>query len=760
MARQESAAAGRGDSAADVVIVGESKLPVAIMRQPEQSPWLAVDDDDDDADGDRSERKVQKGARGNRRKRDAGKRPGGEGRRRSRSRRRRRESIDESGDPATALSVVSEQLWGLQQKLVGTYMAVARARLRRAFPDPALVATSSERSPPPGTSSTKYSQRTNAGAPAGGGGGGSRRPGKQKSVKAADADEASGPGNGQLEDGPDEETRLELVRGALVSLTDAWEHLVEAKGTIDRRSAIVFSGEKEEPGEGKGGDARASRGVAGDDESADDVAIALPMGEGFGSSRKDERADNLGSLWKGSLSEALARSVSDRGSGSGGGGHRLPDGEAARVSAGAAAGGVIDANGAGTTGGAGLQDVDGDVMARLAWTRAARRQLEARRAELFELCGDVSHACLSLRARAAGAGITAAPPSAGGSVGGGIAEALRSLPAQLEKLLSSAHPPLVLQDLDVCRDLHGRVWESLSGGGELAGSSTNTSSSASVGGKKARGSKKRPTQAEPDAKGTPSPPDDCDEGADHVAGTAGRYPPPLAETCVHSLARDGFIPGDSTAWSLCLAAEACYERALFDLGMVAGIPIADAPGAAAASAAAAGGAVAVSGVPEAQARIRKKLGDASNELGKLMAQCAGALVQAPSRPVPSEREAARPSPTGAPDSVAAQPPHPGLGCAVCVACAERWFRRSLAQFRAIDDARNTALLLCNLASVERLKPRAIIRLREVCPCPPAGPSAPSAAPEGSGGKRSGGGGSRGAAKEGVSAHPQGKRMSG
>ncbi|CAM9621730.1 unnamed protein product [Hapterophycus canaliculatus] len=188
--------------------------------------------------------------------------------------------------------------------------------------------------------------------------------------------------------------------------------------------------------------------------------------------------------------------------------------------------------------------------------------------------------------------------------------------------------------------------------------------------------------------------------------------------------------------------------------MVAGVPVASAPGAAA-------GAVAVSGVPEARARIRKKLGDASNELGKLMAQCAGALVQAPPPLAPFHQKAARPSPrvtpTGdAPESDAARPLHPGLGCAVCVACAERWFRRSLAQFRAIDDARNTALLLCNLASVERLKPRAFVRLREACPCP-AGPwvsSGAAAAADSSGGKKSGGR-PAGAAKDGFSARPRG-----
>lgn len=755
MARQESAAAGRGDSAADVVIVGESKLPVAIMRQPEQSPWLAADDDDDDeGDSGRGEDTSQKERRGTRGKQDGRKRPGGGGH--PRSRRRRRESIDESGDPTTALSVVSEQLWGLQQKLVGTYVAVARARLRRAFPDPALVATSSEGpSPPRSSSSTKHSRRANGGSARSSAGSGSRNPGKQKSGKTTDTEEGSRVGNGQLDDGPDEETRLELVRGALSSLTDAWEHLVEAKGTIDRRAAIVFTGEKgeEQQDEAKDGDARAAFGVPRGDKGADKAAVT-PTGEGFDSSRQDERADNLGPLWKGSLSEALARSGNDSVGGGGDGGIGRLDAATGTISAPAAAGSVMHANGAGTTGAEAIQDADRDAMARLAWNRAARRQLETRRAELFELCGDVSHACLSLRARAFGSRTAAASPGGGGGGGSStMAEALRSLPAQLEKLLSSAQPPLALQDLDVCQDLHGRVWESLNGNGELAGTNTNASSSSfvtSTGGKKVRGLKRNPTQADPEMDGTIPQPDGGNV-ADH-AGTARRDPRPLAETCVHSLAKDGRVPGDSTAWSLCLAAEACYKRALVDLGMVAGVSIAGAPGPAAAASA-----VAVSGVPEAQARIRKKLGDASNELGKLMAQCAGALVQAPSPPARSDQEAASPSPRvtpiEAPEPVAAQPRHPGLGCAVCVACAEIWFCRSLAQFRAIDDARNTALLLCNLASVERLKPRAVARLREACP---AGSWVSSPLTTQSSGGKKCDGRLTGATKDGVSARSQGK----
>ncbi len=696
MARQEAAVAGDGSGESDVVIVGESNRPVAIMRQ-KQNPWLAVDDEDDDED-DEEEFRDKLGRRSGEHDEDektGGDRgSGGVGRRR-----RRRGSRDESEDPATALSVVSEQLWGLQQKLVGTYMAVARARLGRAFPDPVLVATPSPspfpaRQPGKGGGSSGSRKKKAASAAAGGGGG----------------QEAAGVGSGNPEDGPDEETRAELVLGALDSLCAAWEHLAEAKSTLDRRSTAVFAGERAGEGAGDSG---------GDDRSADGSEASSADG-GFAAaaaaaSRRDERAEKLGALWKGSLSEALARSGHESGGGGDGSG-------AGGMSEGLACAGDANETAAAAAAAAArlarFHDADGDVLERLAWTRAARRKLESRRAELFELCGDVAHACVSVRARAAGAGAgaeAAAPPV------GGITEAQRSLPGRLQELLSSARPPLELEGLDVCRELHGRVLEALRGGVERGGTSAA---------KKGRG---------PNRSRAPAGADGLEEalkaaclsegGASGGTAAPEEDPRPLAATCVHALAKAGRVPGDPMAWSLCLAAEACYERALLDLDKVGGALDPDAAAAAAAAGAGAignrvrdGGRLEIgdavfSGVPEAHARIRKKLGDASNELGKLMAQCAGALVQAPAPPrsdAPVGNGDAQPessySPGGAPP-----PPHPGLGCAVCVACAGRWFRRSLAQFRAIDDARNTALVLCNLASVERLQPRALARLREACP---------------------------------------------
>ena len=713
MARQESAAAGGGPGESDVVIVGESKRPVAIMRQ-KQSPWLAVDDDDDD-DKDKGDG-------------EEGGKSGGVGRRR-----RRRGSRDESEDPATALSVVSEQLWGLQQKLVGTYMAVARARLRRAFPDPLLVATPS----PPESEDQS-------------GKGKSSRASRRKTKGAGKACAAGGEGEhgsriGPSEHGPDEETRAELVQGALDSLCAAWEHLVEARGTLDRRSAAVFAGDDAEGGAGDGGS---------DDRSTDGSESASTEGVSA-AHRQDERAEKLGPLWKGSLSEALARSRQDGSSVSGAGGtHEAATGGSAGVS-----GPVVDADGAATAGTARPLSADDDVLGRLAWTRAARRQLESRRAELFELCGDVAHACVSLRARttaaAAAAGLAmpgAVPPSGGTSTA-----AQRSLPARLQELLSSTRPPLKLEDLDVCQGVHGRVWEVLSGPVERGVFDS------SGGGKRGHGVSRSRAQAGSGESGCLSESGGVAEGTegmilsysgDDSSATPKEDPRPLAETCVQSLAKAGRVPGDPMAWSLCLAAEACYERALLDLDRVNP----DVPTTGAGAAADTGatrlrnGDAMFSGVPEAQARIRKKLGDASNELGKLMAQCAGALVQAPAL---GDSQGARLAPNSEPDGAssapaAVTPQHPGLGCAVCVACAERWFRRSLAQFRAIDDTRNTALLLCNLASVERLKPRALARLGDACP------STTSVSASGGGGK--GGDRPRGG-KEGGAALSRGRLAS-
>eukprot|EP00752_Nemacystus_decipiens_P010351 g9221.t1 len=611
MARQESAAAGGGSGESDVVIVGESKRPVAIMRQ-RQSPWLAVDDDDDDDDDAGEERNDRSGkVGGNDEKAGNGRHGAGDGG--VERRRRRRGSRDESEDPATALSVVSEQLWGLQQKLVGTYMAVARARLRRAFPDPVLVTSS-----PPSE---------NEGQPGKGSGSRSTNRSRRKSTgktPVADGIGEHGSRSGPAEDGPDEETRAELVQGALDSLCAAWEHLVEAKGTLDRRAATVFAGENAEGGARDGGS---------DDRSTDGSESAAT--EGMLASNQDDRAERLGPLWKGSLSEALARSRQGSGGGSGAGGMH----EEAASSLAGVSGRVVDANGATTAVTGRTFSADDDVVARLAWTRAARRQLESRRAELFELCGDVAHACVSLRAKAVAAGIAMPAAGDGGTVAsstGSNTAAQRSLPTRLQELLSSTRPPINLEDLDVCQGVQGRVWEALSGPAEQGGARTGASGS----GKRGRGVNRSGTQASSNESDSPPESGGVDEGingvfpSDNSGGgrTAHKEDPrALAETCVHSLAKAGRVPGDSMAWSLCLAAEACYERALLDLDRVN----LDAPAIDASEAADAGNSrlkiadAMFSGVPEAQARIRKKLGDASNELGKLMAQCAGALVQAP-----------------------------------------------------------------------------------------------------------------------------------
>lgn len=690
MARQESVAAGGGPGGPDVVIVGESRRPVAIMRQ-KQSPWLAVDDDEDDGEEEETSDKACTAVENveNKRSGYGGGPDGSVGRRR-----RRRGSRDESEDPATALSVVSEQLWGLQQKLVGTYMAVARARLRRAFPDPVLATTPS---PPEneGHSGTGTGRRSNNGL------------GTKQARKTAAAG-GTREHEPRSEDGPDEETRAELVQGALDSLCAAWDHLEEAKGTLDRRSSTVFAGEKNaEDGAADGSD----------DRSTDGSELAATEGA-LPENRQDSRAEKLGPLWKGSLSEALARSQESSGGSGGGGGAEGVHEEVASTSA-DVSGGVVGSDGAATAGTARPPNADDDVLGRLAWTRAARRQLESRRAELFELCGDVAHACVSLRAKATVAGF--AIPAAGGHGAAAATStrsntaAQRSLPARLQELLSSTRPPLQLEDLDVCRGVHGRVWEALSGPVEQRDART----SASASGKKGRGANRSRTQAGSGEREPLPESDGIDEGIEEMAishdSTIGSVaakedPRPLVETCVHSLAKAGRVPGDPMAWSLCLAAEVCYERALLDLDRVnPDVPTADV------TAADAGEDAMFSGVPEAQARIRKKLGDAANELGKRMAQCAGALVQAPP---PGDNQGKQPAPiseTGGAPSTAATPQHPGLGCAVCVASAEEWFRRSLTQFRAIDDTRNTALLLCNLASVERLKPRALARLKDACP---------------------------------------------
>lgn len=461
-----------------------------------------------------------------------------------------------------------------------------------------------------------------------------------------------------------------------------------------------------------------------DDDLIADVAGG-PAERGVAVSR--ERAEKLGPLWKGSLSEALARSGDERGNSSGEIDSAGMNSKVARNPAGVSATAV-------ESGAAGFRDADDDMKERLAWTRAACGQLDSRRAELFELCGDVAHACVSLRARTIGAGISMATSD-------GNTEAQRSLPARLQELLSSTSPPLKLEDLDVCQGSHGNVLEAFKGSVKhgVTTNGTKTGNSTQTGGKKGRGPNRSRTQVGPGGDRSLLTPDGVDEGLKTTTPASSTAPMDcphlLAETCVHALAKAGRVPGDPTAWSLCLAAESCYERALLDLDRIGGVPIPNF-GRTGVTAAAAAGAMAFSddrscgnqldvreavfiGVPKAQARIRKKLGDASNELGKLMAQCAGVLVQAPPpcpspHPVP-DKEGAQPVSTTSASPAAQTPQHPGLGCAMCVACAEKWFRRSLTQFREIDDARNTALLLCNLASVERLKPRALARLREACP---------------------------------------------
>eukprot|EP00903_Cladosiphon_okamuranus_P008405 g8081.t1 len=647
MARQESAAAGGGSGESDVVIVGESKRPVAIMRQ-KQSPWLAVDDqDDEEEEEEKSDRAAKMGGHdGTQGGGHGGGGGGGLGRRR-----RRRGSRDESEDPATALSVVSEQLWGLQQKLVGTYMAVARARLRRAFPDPVLVATSSP-SEKEGQSGKRTGNRNNDGT---------RRKNTGKASAAGGAGEY-GSRSGRSEDGPDEETRAELVQGALESLCAAWEHLVESKGTLDRRSAMVFADENAEGGGVDGGS---------DDRSTDGSESAAA--EGVSAAHlQDERAEKLGPLWKGSLSEALARSRQGTSNGSGGRDAGDMHKEANNNSAGMS-GRVVNANGAATASTRRSLYADDDVWGRLAWTHAARRQLESRRAELFELCGDVAHACVSLRARAMVAGLATPAAGDGRAVASSTCPnttAQRSLPARLQELLSSTHPPLKLEDLDVCQGVHGRVWDALSGPVEQGVAKSGASSS----GKRGRGVNRSRTQAGSSKSGSLPESSDVDEGikgmvlsASSTGGSAApkEDPRPLAETCVHSLAKAGRVPGDPMAWSLCLAAEACYERALLDLDRVNPDVSSTDAGAVAETGAIRrrNGDAMFTGVPEAQARIRKKLGDASNELGKLMARCAGALVQAPA---PRNSQGARPASNSEPDGSSSAPTaltlqHPGLG---------------------------------------------------------------------------------------------------
>lgn len=694
MARQESAAAGRNDgSVGDVVIVGDSRQPVAVMKQP--TPWLAVDDTDEEDNCDADDSKNVGGTTG------GGRRGAGSSRKSGCRTARRRVSFDESEDPATAISVVSEQLWGLQQKLVGTYMAVARARLGRGYPAQFPLQFPSDQ----GHVSAPVGPRgCQSGAAGNGGPGSGRTAGRENRGAGGRGDAAEGT------DSPDDESRVELATGALDSLCAAWEHLTEAMITLDRRAAGALACEeaaKMGNGHSTDGDtadtaALEMKGNAADNKNACASAAQNSKIRSCGGAAREQRAVDLGPLWAGSLSEALARSGSDADAtmqtcnGANGGKISRADGGGA---AGDFAPGVSEA---GEKNGSSAAERDGDSTRSVAWDRAARCQLEARRAELFELCGDVAHTCFSLRTAAPGGAVVAATTRFNRTH-----DSLARLLPRLEGLLASARPPLVLADLDVCRSLHGQVCRAL-GGSDEDGTTSNVD------------------------------------------------PPPLLGICIHSLAKSGLIPGDPTAWSLCLAAEACYKQALIHLAgtctggdsretdrgiltAVEGRRRSEAnhkskghPPKWSDKITGSSFDIAAAMVIEADARLRRKVGDASNELGKLMSHCAGVLVQAPVPKVPPSQEVPRDSsasPENSPITTAASStvtvdlssagrfgpqPHLRLACAVCVACAQGRFRQSLEEFRAIDDARNSALLLCNLASIERLKPRALARLREVC----------------------------------------------
>lgn len=661
---------GRDDSAADVVIVGERRVPVAVMRQP--NPWLAVDDDEEDDEGNKGRR----GARTIRRSAD--------GRPSRTNRGRRRGSFDESEDPATAMSVVSEQLWGLQQKLIGTYMAVARARLGRGFPDLSSSAYVTN-----GYVAEEQGRHSGSsfGSP------GIRAPHEGKKV-------AGGKDEGETEDGPGEETRAELVAGTIDSLCAAWDHLTEAMVTLDRRAAGALACEEAARVGGLANqnypvDVDQNRRNAGKAASTINRA-AQPSECEQHECAQEEQAEDLGPLWAGSLSEALARSGDDSEAdddvGNTRGSFRIHGGTADCVDGAGVSEEVLDSS---------LKSEKINTTGNPAWDRAASRQLGARRAELFELCGDIAHACFSMRSAA-----TAAVTNRSRSPDKDLLEGL--LP-RLEALLSSARPPVELADLDVCRSLHGHVWEA------LLGSTKNCDKRIVDGGKPSVSGMSKGVSSHRNA---------------FDGGSAMRLccdPAPLVGTCVHSLAGKGQIPGDSVAWSLCLAAEACYEQAVLDLPYGGGSRQAERgrvlpPGFDAE-------ALIAKAAIEARARLRRKLGNASNELGKLMSQCAGVLVQAPAPLLPQQTVRTRLSPTASSSvststtnpsgaghtEVHPQPQHPGLACAVCVACAEARFRQGLDQFKGVDDERNTALLLCNLASVERLRPRALARLQEACP---------------------------------------------
>lgn len=791
MARQESAAAGKDDSAADLVIVGERRLPVAVMRQ--QSPWLAVDDDDDDDDeGNKFGDVAADGTSGDGSGTGAAAFSGGIQRRR----RRRRGSRDESEDPATAMGVVSEQLWGLQQKLVGTYVAVARARLGQAFPDPPLTAVTATPASAGGASAGREKRARSGKSSGGSSSGGKGNAWDKRAATGRGSPNEVGRGE-DIDECLDQEARVELVRGAVDSLCAAWDHLEEATVTLNRRAATMCP--RQILGHDDGGDALGSghrcdavgnardhvdpsRGASdfngthiGERSEGSHSQLEGRQEEDQGceqqrqgSPRQDmDRAERLGPLWKGSLSEALVHA------GEAGTSHSRHVANAANCDGTIAAYhdsiGVDDSHyttgsgGANDRGSSGndstiLADQADEAMGSSAWDHSARCQLEARRSELIELCGDVAHACVSLRPAGGSTNSSAGPA---GSDGGDL-HAFQGLPARLQELLSSARPPILLSDLDVCKSLHGRILEALNSNAQHQGSRVekrhgsrnkgrNSQSRTQAG--LGRGSHFKEAKASISDRGESlaaaatqtrlnrgSTQDDNFVKASSGGSLQGLKipapdPSPLAETCIHSLARAGHIPADATSWSLCLAAEACYARALVDLARSSVSQLH--PSVAAASVVSPRGkwldreGMSPEGAAEARARLRKKLGDACNELGKLMAQCAGALVQAPSAPLVSACTEVEAVASAATDSArtakgmasakprepspSLPPPHPAFACAVCVACAQMWFRASMAEFTSIGDARNTALLMCNLASVERLTPRALARLKEALP---------------------------------------------
>ncbi|CAM9878925.1 unnamed protein product [Discosporangium mesarthrocarpum] len=311
------------------------------------------------------------------------------------------------------------------------------------------------------------------------------------------------------------------------------------------------------------------------------------------------------------------------------------------------------------------------------------------------------------------------PPAAGsghcssanaGPTSGGLA----LLTSTLKGVLSSLRPSVGLGDLDVCLDVHGQAVEALLQGPGAA--------ARGLGGE---GGRRRPRKGAAAAttarvQGSSAPTSATWPGGGGRGGESGG----LGFTCLHKLARVRAVPGDEGAWAACLAAEWCYQQALCHK---AG---AGATGGLEASARGGHGGALASDAESAEGdedktstQLRRKLGDAANELGKLLSACAGALVVAPPPPVASAAAAAA-APTlgagGGGGSGNAEADercgnHRGEACVVSLACARLWFSRSLREFEAIGDESNRALVLCNLASVSRLKLRALSLLQQVSP---------------------------------------------